>query len=284
MRLDEIRKRYNINSYDLEEIKTQLKTRIKENHPDNNNHFDSDYFSELNNDLAYVEDLIRNSGYQNSLVPMSEVLQTLAEIIQVPVKKDEDSKEVLNEKLSENIQSRLLRTKKRLKVPKIASTTIAAIITFLWMFPNKVMEHPLMQMAFGDTKYVSMQFAMFITVVWLCILLFASIIWFDIIHREGIEKGIMNRLKLESVQNEIFMKFLNSISPREQFSKLDFMKYLAQGLSEGEKQGKTLRFEPEEEIIQNMADIVLLRAKEYGIIKTVKSHSLIDCYEIIQDE
>ena len=94
----------------------------------------------------------------------------------------------------------------------------------------------------------------------------------------------MERLKLESVQNEIFMDFLNSISSNKQFSKLDFMEYLACGLSEGKKYRTTLRFKPEEEIVQNMADIILLRAKEYGVIKAIKSHSLIDCFEIIQDE
>lgn len=121
MRLEEIRKRYNISSNDLEEIKAQLKTKVKENHPDNNNNFDGDYFSELNNDLAYVENLIRSSGYQNTLVPVNEVLQTFAEILQVPTKKEEDLKKVLNKTLSENIQSRLLITKKRFRIPFFAN-------------------------------------------------------------------------------------------------------------------------------------------------------------------
>lgn len=282
MRLEEIQKRYNISSNDLKEVKAQLKTKLKENHPDNNNNFDSDYFSELNNDLAYVEELIRNSENQNTLVPMSEVLQTLAEIIQVPAKKD---KEVLNEKLSETIQSRLLITRKRLRIPRIGSATMLAVITFLWMFPNQVLEHPFVQALFGDADtYDKARFAMIIIFVWLCALVIVILIWVDSVCRERIEKGIMERLKLESVQNKIFMDFLNSVSSNKQFSKLDFMEYLACGLSEGKKHRKTLHFKPEEEIVQNMADIILLRAKEYGVIKAIKSHSLIDCFEIILDE
>ena len=281
MRLEEIQKRYNISSNDLKEIKTQLKIKIKENHPDNNNQFDSDYFSKLNNDLAYVENLIRNSENQNTLVPMSEVLQTLAEILQVPVKKEEDLKEVLNEKLSKNIQNRLLITKKHLRIPRIGSTTITAIITFLWMFPNQVMEHPVIQILFGDTVYARDRFAMSITVVWLYTLLCATIIWLYSIRRESIEKDIMERLKLESVQNKIFMSFLSSISPSKQFSKLDFMEYLAHELSKGRKLRKILYFKPEEEMVQNMADIILLRAKEYEIIKASKPDNLIECYEIM---
>lgn len=92
----------------------------------------------------------------------------------------------------------------------------------------------------------------------------------------------MERLKLESVQNDIFMNFLNSVSPNKHFSKQDFMEYLAHGLSEGQRQA--LSFGVEEEIVQNMADIILLRAKEYEIIKDYKPHGLIKCYEIVQDE
>lgn len=290
MRLEEIRKRYNITSNDLKEIKIQLKTKIKENHPDNNKHFDSDYFSELNNDLEYIENLISDSENQNTLVPMSEVIHTLAEILQAPVKKDEDLKEVLNEKLSENIQNRLLSSKKRLRIPRITSTTMVAVITFLWMFPNKVMEHPLIQILFGETGYARILFAIFITIVWLYALIFAVIIWVNSIRREKEEKEIMDRVKLESVQNKIFMRFLDHISPDKKFSKLDFMEYLAYGMSRrylvnlSRKQRKKLQLNPEDELVKNVADIILLRAKEYEIITVSKPQGLIECYEIIQDE
>lgn len=279
MSIEEIRKKYNISSSDLEEIKAQLKIKIKENHPDNNNNFDSDYFSQLSSDLAYVENLIENPGYQNTLVPVNEVLQTLVEVLQVPAKRDKNPKEVLNEELSENIQNRLLRTKKHLMVPRIGSTTIAVIITFLWMFPDKVMKHPLIQAVFGNTEYATMKFAMNITIVWLFTLLIVGLIWLKCIYRERREKNLMENIKLESVQNEIFMDFLSCISPQNQFSKLDFMNNINSKICKG----KIYQFRLEEKIIQNVADIILLRAKEYGVIKTIKSHSLIDCYEIIQD-
>ncbi len=284
MKLREIQERYKINSSNLEEIKSQLKAKIKESHPDNNNDYDRDYFIKLNKDLAYVEGLIKIYGNQNTLVPMNEVLNSFAEILQVPVIKDKDSKEVLDEKLSINIQSRLLMTKKSLRVPRIGSAAVVAVITFLWMFPNQVMEHPLMQLLFDNVGQVKIEFALMTTVVWLLTLMCAILYWGYSIRRERIEKCIMERIKLESVQNDIFMNFLRSISPSKKFSKQDFMKYLAHGLSEGQKRRKVLCFDPEEEIIQNMADIILLRAKEYEIIKASKPNGLIECYEILQDE
>lgn len=284
MRLEEIRKRYNISGNDLEEMKAQLKIKIKEIHPDSGHDFDSAYFSQLCDDLTYVENLIRNSENQNTLVPISEVLQTLAGILQTPARKDEDDKEVLNKKISENIQDRLMITKKHLKTSKIGSTTIAAVITFLWMFPNQVIEHPLIQMLFGDDWLGRRIFILIITIIWLYALLFAIGIWLRSIRIEKIAKDIMERSKLESVQNEIFMSYLSFIYPDKQFSKSHFMEYLAHSLNGERKQRKILHFLPEEEIIQNVAGIVLLRAKEQGIIQTIKSNSLIECYEIVQDE
>lgn len=284
MRLEEIRKRYNISSDNLDEIKSQLKIKIRESHPDNNDIFDSDYFSDLNNDLSYVEDLIKNSESQNTLVPMTEVMQMFAKVLQMPAKKNEDPKEVLSVKLSENIQSRLLKDKRRLWTPRISSATMMALITFLWLFPDKVMAHPLIQIVFGDSRYATVEFALCITAIWLIALMFVTVIWSYSIRRERMEKDIMGRIKLESVQNEIFMNFLSSISSANEFSKLDFMEYLAYGLSKEQKRKIILRFKADEEIIQNMADIILLRAKEYGVIKTIKSHSLIDSYEIVKGE
>lgn len=165
-----------------------------------------------------------------------------------------------------------------------------------------------MQMLLGSSDYVKKEFVMAITAIWLFALWYTVMIWGKSIHIERVEKNVMEKLKLESVQNEIFMNFLSSISPSKKFSKLDFMKYLARGLNEEQKNspkefaklnfvdnlvyylvrwpGKRimLHFEPEDEIVQNMADIILLRAKEHEIIKTFKSYGLIECYEIIQDE
>ncbi len=136
-----------------------------------------------------MENLIRDSEGQNTLVPMTEVMQMFAQVLQMPVKKDEDPKEVLNVKLSENIQSRLLKNKRRLWTPRISSATMMALITFLWLFPDKVMAHPLIQIVFGDSRYATVEFALCITAIWLIALIFVIMIWSYSIRRERIEKN-----------------------------------------------------------------------------------------------
>ena len=78
MGINDICERYGIESHSLEEIRKELKRMLKDNHPDNNSDYDVDYFTKLKSDLEYVESLLNSS--ETTLVPMNEVIKTLAEI------------------------------------------------------------------------------------------------------------------------------------------------------------------------------------------------------------
>lgn len=280
MRIDDICERYGIESHSLEEIRTELKRMLKDNHPDNNSDYDVDYFTKLKSDLKYVESLLNSS--ETTLVPMNEVIKTLAEILQVPSKKEDNQKEKLEIELSTSVDNQISTVTKRWRIPRYSSTGILAVITFLWMFPNQVLEHPLMKMVFRYNN--TEDYIMVITLIWLYMLGFTSFLWLRSVRYERIEKEIIDRVKLDSVQNSIFMKFLNNITPKTQFTKQEFMEYLSDGLNVVDK--KNVRssfikhFRLQEEVIQNMAEIILLRAKEYEIIKTIKPNGLIECYEV----
>ncbi len=45
MGINDICERYGIESHSLEEIRTELKRMLKDNHPDNNSDYDVDYFT-----------------------------------------------------------------------------------------------------------------------------------------------------------------------------------------------------------------------------------------------
>lgn len=284
MGINDICERYGIESHSLEEIRTELKRMLKDNHPDNNSDYDVDYFTKLKSDLEFVESLLNSSG--TTLVPMNEVIKTLAEILQVPTKKEENQKEKLEIELSTSVDNQISTVTKRWRIPRYSSTSILAIITFLWMFPNQVLEHPLMKMLF---RYKNADdYIMVITLMWIYMLGVTSFLWLTSVRYERIEKEIIDRVKLDSVQNNIFMKFLDNVSPKTQFTKQEFMEYLSNGLNvvDKKKVGASFikHFRLQEEVIQNMAEIILLRAKEYEIIKVIKPNGLIECYEVIIDE
>lgn len=281
MGINDICERYGIESHSLEEIRTELKRMLKDNHPDNNSDYDVAYFTKLKSDLEFVESLLNSSG--TTLVPMNEVIKTLAEILQVPAKKEENQKEKLEIELSTSVDNQISTVTKRWRIPRYSSTSILAIITFLWMFPNQVLEHPLMKMLF---RYKNADdYIMVITLIWIYMLGVTSFLWLISVRYERIEKEIIDRVKLDSVQNNIFMKFLDNVSPKMQFTKQEFMEYLSNGLNVvGKKKVRASfikHFRLQEEVIQNMAEIILLRAKEYEIIKVIKPNGLIECYEVI---
>lgn len=307
MRLEEIQKRYNISVNEPEEIKAELKKRLKECHPDNNANFDSDYFMQLKGDLDYIEELLKKSNSNERLKLVNEVAQLISEVVQLSDKREaaQSQKEKLEKELSISVDNQIMMIKKRRRVTKYSSASILAIITFLWLFPRQAVEHPLMQVLFGDI--MTKEFTICITGVWLLTLGITSSWWLIIIREERKEKEMVSRMKLESAQNEIFMNFLDNFFPEKQFTKLEFMDYLSDGVNiVTQIKRRTFLFRGfrrffyriircffhrdfghfflQEEVVQNMADIILLRAKEYGIIKTVKSRSLIECYEIISDE
>lgn len=128
-------------------------------------------------------------------------------------------------------------------------------------------------------------YIMVITLIWIYMLGVTSFLWLISVRYERIEKEIIDRVKLDSVQNNIFMKFLDNVSPKMQFTKQEFMEYLSNGLNVvGKKKVRASfikHFRLQEEVIQNMAEIILLRAKEYEIIKVIKPNGLIECYEVI---
>lgn len=290
MKLDEIQKRYNISANELEEIKTELRKRLKECHPDNNVDFDRDYFWQLKEDLDNIEKLLKEPN-SNALIPVNDVAQVISEVVRISEKRgdEQNKKEKFEKELSVSVDNQILMIKKRRRVFKYSPATILAIITFLWLFPQQVVNHPIVQHVFG--KIIVNEYIMCISVLWLLALGITSLWWLKVVKEERIEKEIANKVKLESVQNKIFMNFLKTISPEKRFTKLQFMKYLSYGrnlvLPMGMREllgRRGRRFRLQEEVVQNMADIILLRAKEYGMIKTLKSRSLIERYEVISDE
>jgi len=221
-----------------------------------------------------VERLIGKDTIQETLVPISEVVSALKDMMQVMPKKEIDEKELLNMRLSESIHSQISMVKKRQWTYRISSAVVLVIITFLWTFPNQVMDHPLIQMIFNNVWHLTERYVIIITFIWLFVLLFTIVYWLITIRIERTEKAIVDRLKLESVQNKIFMDFVYKISPETQFSKEDFIKYLFhEFMMQRTRRLRILRFHLQGDVVQSMADI-----------RIVKSHSLIESYEIVHDE
>lgn len=283
MNIQEIKVRYGIESNDLDDIRAELKMIIKENHPDNTGEkCDNEYFYKVLEDFSYVEKLRQD---EDTILSESKIVNALYSIIKNPTQlSTKNESEVLNQRLDKSIDSQLVILKKRRRGFKYGSAGIVALITFLWVFPEQIIQHPIINVFTGHIdveKYV-----IIISFIWLIVTLLTCCLWFICLFDERIEKQIMDDAKLESIQNSLFMKYIsyNYEEHKKSFYKNEFMNYIFEQLSETIKKKSKNRISKipvREEIIQTLADIILKRAEAAEIIKKVNTHSLIDCYEII---
>lgn len=209
MRIQEIKERYSIESNDLEEIRAELKIIIKENHPDNTGeNYNSDYFQKVLEDFAYVERLKQN---EETEISENEVLNTLESVFKNPTQLSAKSEsEVLNQRLDKSIDFQLTILKKRRRGFKYGSAGVAAIITFLWIFPDQVINHPIIGVF---ASYIDIdKYIVIISFIWLIVILLTCGLWFICLSCEHIEKEIMDDAKLESIQNSLFMKYISYIN------------------------------------------------------------------------
>ena len=78
MNISEIRKKYGIESTELEVIKYELRQLLKKAHPDNNNgKCDTDYFDGIMNDLDFVEREMTGGSEKNEVQVLSEALASI---------------------------------------------------------------------------------------------------------------------------------------------------------------------------------------------------------------
>lgn len=290
MSIDEIKQKYNLETNSLEEIKVELLKRIKQNHPDESNYraVDSNIeITDLIKEYNYIQNLIDPDRKQEVSIPMNEVVKAFTGIMQMPTKKDKE--EVLSEKLNTSINDQVNETRRKMSFRRYSSASITAIITFLWLFPNQVLEHPVVKMLVEDYQ----QGIYMILWAWLCALAFTCMLWVSAKHIENVENNLIKHIELEGVQNTVFMNFVDYIAPECFFVKTRFVDYLKTYIYRRMWRPRIrYRFHLnigykkniQEEVIQNMADIILLRAQEHEVIRKVKSNSLIDSFEIIMDK
>ena len=95
--------------------------------------------------------------------------------MQVSVKKEDNQKEKLEIELSTSVYNQISTVTRRWRIPRYSSTSILAIITFFFFFPNQVLEHSLMKMIF---RYKNADdYIMVITWIWIYMLGVTSFLW-----------------------------------------------------------------------------------------------------------
>ena len=217
--IDEIIKDFGINSTDIGDIKKELRQILKDIHPDKN----GDRFKSKLDEINYHKILSALEFFEQefALVTKAELtaLTTIIKDSSSPLKEQKQI-EVLDKKIDA-----LIKTYKDSNyTPKISSAVISVIITFLWLFPTTIKEHPVLSRLILPNSLI-------FTIVWFYSLFITGGYWLLTKRRENRIEEATKKLNLESIQNRLFDIFVKSnLADKEteciNFSKDDLISFL----------------------------------------------------------
>lgn len=296
--IDDLKEEFNITKNKPELIRKELLKIQKNIHPDKNKgKFKSKKDEVLFNKITEAKDFIDNISKEKEAliqVPTSkltEFIEMAAEISHT------NSKKYSDEGLSQHIERRMTEEKTRHRFPKISIAFLTGVLTFLWLFPYQINEHPILN------QYIDVTSSFFI-LIWLDSILITLALWFYYGEKERRTKELMSKLKVESFQNELFELFIGDNRFHEryhdkhhnkgEFLKEDFIEYIihyfrySYGISTRSKvifiyfMNKLSRLfftiDIDTETAQRLADIVFERVEKKNIIKKVDTKTLSDYY------
>ncbi len=287
MTIEEIKREFGIKSNNISEIRKELRDIVKEIHPDKN----EGLFKTEKDESKYHKTLkaIEFLDQDFSLVPKVEIT-ALATMLrdQLPSRKEGNAIKILEDRGVRFLKS----IKDSAAIPKVSSTVIATILSFLWLFPSTIAEHPIL------SKYLTADNLLF-TGIWLYSIMFSGIYWLTAKTREDKIDSAVKRLNLESVQNRLFKSFIQLETYSQErtkvlrFTKDDFIEYLTNldmitlDYSPGRLRrslADILWFMPTRkrninlELSQILADIIIERVVGRGLIEVEKGKGLSDTY------
>ncbi|MBD5499192.1 MAG: hypothetical protein HDR11_15820 [Lachnospiraceae bacterium] len=284
MDINEIRKEYGIEATDLAGIRYELKALIKKVHPDNSAESDNDdYIKGLNQALSYVE---QNEKDEMQLVLVPKALTTVISNTSL-TERYSTKNDKLQEKLDTNIKKVPVETKNKTRAKRVGLAMVTSMLSFIWFLPKTIEENPVFKLLFAN-----MIIMICFSVVWFIVFMVTVIYWCHVFNGIKKEKDELNHIRIESVQNKLFNEFLIELksAKKSSFSEETFSKFIRKNIVDRifgykgvieEKYGKELITDLGQEAIQNVADIILLRAEEHEVIHKINKRSLTDYYKVI---
>ena len=283
---EEICTHFNISSTKTNKEIIKILTQMRaEHHPDKTGK-PTDEEKNLWAEIDAAKKFLRNNNTE-IMVPLSEIQNIIS------LTKNEDVKlvspiEKIDEKIH-NTSQRIIKTAKGIWKPaKITSTSIATIITAIWAFPSIVTEHPIL-----SSLRISSSFYFSLSVIWFYSLFFCCTIWLFSYTNEKKVKWLLDILKNEDIQFEIFSEFINHYNnSQKSFTIKDIQKHVEEWLRYSRKKqfypfiSKTRKrtyfankyFLCVKDIIPEVSQMIITRALEKNVIIKEDTHTWYDSY------
>ncbi|WP_282018156.1 hypothetical protein [Salegentibacter mishustinae] len=201
--IDEIKDHFQLQSVTDEELKKEIKKLMKKHHPDPSGN--GTFKSEKNKkDYLLLGEAFEFLSKKNNSLTLKNEIQSLTKIVNelaLTQQNNQQEKKVNSgeKKLRQAINGSIKDFHSKNKFPKISSLVIAGVISAIWAFPNSLKDNPTLSFLYENHQYF--------TIVWLSVLIFSVLLWFIIKTIETKDEQIKKTLKVESVQNQIFILF-----------------------------------------------------------------------------
>jgi hypothetical protein len=280
--LDEISQAFGFGSVTPDDLRDRLKRRRSELHPD---HTGGQFATrEQEDEFHRVEQALRSAegivSVGNSLVPVEAITEIVRAIKEAGVPAARESREqLLDSRLGGHIDRNLGAFRSPLGAPAAALGAVTAALMGLWLFPGVVSEHPVL------SRYIDPS-SPFFGAVWFYLLVNAAVVWLMSWRQKDRFEHLQRALRTDAYQNDLFEQFVREMTPTTEFTKNDFVTFIR------ERHGD--RYRPalvqmlrdasiDAETSQTVAELVLLRLEQRGVISQLPGKTLSPKYRLETD-
>jgi len=269
-------KEYGIESNEEEIILKELRKKMLEIHPDKfQGEFPNDETKERFHKLQELLDSQEQAN--NALIPISAVKDLIAYSQNI----NKDSKEVrLETKLKDSINDYEPDIGRRAKLPKISLTALTTIISFLWLFPGQISEHPIL------SELISTD-SMFFTVFWIVLIFYTLMFWILGMRNENREKYTLRQIKTERFQGNLFEEFIDwcKRENKESFKRSELISFTGNRVGKRRHSPMNMFFSSsiDEQIFENLANLIISKAEQKQLIEIIDGTGFEDKFEIKTD-
>lgn len=278
--INQIRREFGIDQQKPKDIRLHLRALQGELHPDRTGgEFqeggDKERFLRISEALDYLEKTEIN---ENALVPVS-VMTDLVKVMRdlVPVQQEKGAEAVLNS----SVANKLATLHTNFRTPRITTSALSIVLSSIWLFPKQIADHPVLG------HYLDPSSRSF-SLLWLNSIIITSMIWVLTSMQEEKRKRFLGAIKTEIWQNERFMRFIKDINfdedDKRRFTKDSFVRDLR--WQQRLKPSFILNiiyqrpYELDSELAQGIADSVIQRAEQRGLIVKDSLKTLSETYYI----
>ncbi len=278
--LEQIRKSFGISQDAPEDIRRELRRRLKKIHPDTLSGAQPSAENEPEEVLRLTAALnfLDDSKRRTAVVPVEEVTDLVKAIRDlVPA---ENKQQETEDRLSQQVDDQIKEARVAGRRPRIFLTAVAAVLTLAWLFPSLTSDNPILN------RFINVENPVF-NVVWLAVLLYTGAIWLMFKLWSEREAEHRKEMKLEATQNRIFEGFVLSqaqyrnASEGISFTKDQLVSYIQDCGPRGSRLASLLMGRPmsmDPGLAQRLAEVIVVKAAARGILKKDENHSLRERY------